>query len=121
MLLASKGKEGGAAAICVISSVAGTNPSPSIGIYSMTKAALDNMVKMLSKELMPDGIRICGLAPGLIRTEFSSSIWNRDEVDQSSVGESHHIGSVAALLCSPKDGGFCNGEIFLVNGGFAKI
>jgi NAD(P)-dependent dehydrogenase (short-subunit alcohol dehydrogenase family) len=32
----------------------------------MTKAALDNMVKGLSQELRPDGIRINSLAPGLI-------------------------------------------------------
>ena len=112
MLLASKGKEGGSATICVITSVAGSNPSSSIGVYAMTKAALDNMVKMLSKELMPDGIRICGIAPGLIKTEFSGPLWSNSEIDPSSIGEAHHISSVAALVCSAKDGGFCNGEIF---------
>ena len=47
MLLKSK-SEGGGANILIVSSVAGTIPSPMIGVYSMTKAALDNMVKMLS-------------------------------------------------------------------------
>ena len=47
MLMASK-EAGGNANICVISSVTGTNPNSSLGVYAMTKAALDNMVKFLS-------------------------------------------------------------------------
>jgi NAD(P)-dependent dehydrogenase (short-subunit alcohol dehydrogenase family) len=43
LLLASKEK-GGAANICVMSSNNGKYPFHPIGIYSMTKAALDNMV-----------------------------------------------------------------------------
>jgi len=37
----------------------------------MTKAALDNMVKFMSVELMNDGIRINSIAPGLVQTEFA--------------------------------------------------
>ena len=74
MLVNSK-ENGGNANILMITSVTGTTPSPAIGVYSMTKAALDNMVKFLSVELMGDGIRINGLAPGLIRTELSNHLW----------------------------------------------
>ena len=85
MLLRSQ-ELGGAANILVVSSVTGKTPSPSIGVYSMTKAALDNMVIMLSKELLPDGIRVNGIAPGLIKTDFASPIWNSD-VDKASIGQ----------------------------------
>ena len=47
MLLESTNK-GGAANILVNSSIGGTHPSSMIGVYCMTKAALDNMVKGLS-------------------------------------------------------------------------
>ena len=61
--------------ILVISSVTGTTPQFSIGIYAATKACLDNMVKGMATELRPDGIRINSLAPGLIKTNFSGGFW----------------------------------------------
>ena len=74
MLIKSK-ELGGAANVLIVSSVTGKNPSHHIGVYSMTKAALDNMVQMLAKELLGDGIRVNGIAPGLIQTEFAAPIW----------------------------------------------
>jgi dehydrogenase/reductase SDR family protein 4 len=44
--LLKKGQKG--KNILLISSVTGTNPSISVGVYAMTKAAIDNMVKWLS-------------------------------------------------------------------------
>ena len=106
--------------IMVISSVVGKNPSPPIGVYSMTKAALDNMIKFLSVELRSDGIRINGIAPGLVKTKFAQNIWENPQVDQESIGTPQDIGAMAATVCSD-DGTFCNGEIYQVNGGFASL
>ena len=86
----------------------------------MTKAALDNMVIGLSKELLGDGIRLNGIAPGLIKTAFSDPLWKSD-VDKASIGLPENIGSVAACICAAGDGAFMNGEIYHVNGGFAKM
>ena len=113
-------RESKAANILVVSSVTGTNPNHTIGVYAMTKAALDNMVKGLAQELRSDSIRVNGIAPGLIKTEFSGPLWNAD-VPKESIGEAHQIGSVAACICSHTDGGFMNGEIYQVNGGFPKL
>jgi NAD(P)-dependent dehydrogenase (short-subunit alcohol dehydrogenase family) len=55
--------------------VTGKNPHFSIGIYGSTKAALDNMVIWMADELMSEGIRVTGVAPGLIATEFSTPLW----------------------------------------------
>jgi short-subunit dehydrogenase len=55
--------------------VTGKAPHSSIGIYGSTKAALDNMVIWMAEELMADKIRVTGLAPGLIATEFSTPLW----------------------------------------------
>ena len=120
MLMASK-EAGGAANICTISSVTGRNPSPAIGVYSMTKAALDNMTVFLSKELMADGIRVNAVAPGLIKTDFAGPLTTMDGVPPQSIGQPNYIGSVVATVCSKDDGAFMNGEIYYVNGGFAKI
>ena len=72
-----------------------------IGVYSMTKAALDNMVKMLSNELMATGIRINGIAPGLTRTDFAMAFVKNPMINPKSVGEPDQIASVAATICSP--------------------
>jgi len=87
----------------------------------MTKAALDNMVKGLAQELMPDGIRINAISPGLIRTNFAGAILENPNVNPASIGTPDQIASVAATICAKKDGGFMNGEIYLVHGGFAKM
>lgn len=110
-----------AANILVVSSVTGTNPNYTLGVYAMTKAALDNMVKSLADELMDDGIRVNSIAPGLIRTEFSGALWKKGGPPEKSMGHACHIGSVAACICSHQDGAFMNGSLYHVNGGFAKM
>ena len=120
MLLESKEK-GGAANILVVSSLSGRNPVFALGVYAATKAALDNMVLGLSEELRADGIRVNGIAPGLIKTEFAGLLIESDGVNPASIGFPENIGSVAACICSPNDGAFMNGEIYHVNGGFAKM
>ena len=68
--------------ILVVSSVTGVNPNFNIGVYAMTKAALDNMVRWLAQELMADDIRVTGIAPGLIKTGFSKALWKgNDKLD----------------------------------------
>mmetsp|Transcript_6268 Transcript_6268/g.10204 ORF Transcript_6268/g.10204 Transcript_6268/m.10204 type:complete len:225 (-) Transcript_6268:14-688(-) len=111
----------GAANILIVSSVTGQNPNFTIGVYGATKAALECMVKGLAQELIGDEIRVNGIAPGLIKTDFSSNLWKSSMVNPASVGESHHIGSVVACICSKGDGGFMNGETYQVHGGFAKM
>ena len=106
--------------ILILSSVVGVNPSPPIGVYSMTKAALDNMVKFLAVELRSDGIRINAIAPGLIKTKLAKNIWENPSVNKDSIGKPSDIGAMAATLCS-EDGAFCNGETYNVHGGFSNI
>jgi NAD(P)-dependent dehydrogenase (short-subunit alcohol dehydrogenase family) len=70
---------------------------------------------------MGDDIRVNGIAPGLIMTEFSGVLWKENEgVHPKSKGKSEEIGSVAATICS-KDGSFMNGEVYQVHGGFPKL
>lgn len=112
---------GPGANICIISSVTGTNPKHQIGIYGSTKAALDNMVVWMADELMNDGIRVTGMAPGLIITDFSQPLWKDNKALRSeAMGQPEDIGNVVATICS-KDGKFMNGEVYQVHGGFAKL
>ena len=108
-LLKKGGKE---ANVLVVSSVGGKNPAPLIGVYSMTKAALDNMVIFLSKELIDEDIRVNAIAPGVIKTEFSGPLWKGNEaLPEKAQGTSEEIASVVATITS-KDGSFMNGEVY---------
>jgi NAD(P)-dependent dehydrogenase (short-subunit alcohol dehydrogenase family) len=70
---------------------------------------------------MSDGIRVTGIAPGLIQTEFSSVLWkDNKEVKPEAIGQSEDIGAVVATICS-KDGKFMNAEVYQVHGGFPNL
>ena len=72
-----------------------------LGVYASTKAALENMVKWLSKELMDDDIRVNAISPGVIKTNFSTPLWkNNTIIPEKAKGSAHEIGSVAAMMCS---------------------
>ncbi|GAB0492376.1 hypothetical protein MMPV_003638 [Pyropia vietnamensis] len=58
-----------------VSSIGAYMPLPSLGGYSVTKTALAGLVSVLATELAPRGIRVNGVAPGLVRTRFSERIW----------------------------------------------
>ncbi len=45
-----------------------------LGAYSVSKTALLGLTKALAEELAPDNIRVNCIAPGLIKTKFSSSV-----------------------------------------------
>lgn len=51
----------------------GKNPDKIVGVYSMTKSALINMVKWLAQELIDDDIRVNAIAPGFVYTRMTDS------------------------------------------------
>lgn len=65
----------GSPSLLFVSSIGAYMPLPSLGGYSVTKTALAGLVSVLATELAPRGIRVNGVAPGLVRTRFSERIW----------------------------------------------
>jgi len=45
-----------------------------IAAYSISKTAILGMVKALAGECAPMGVRVNGVAPGIIQTDFSSVV-----------------------------------------------
>ena len=92
--------------IVILSSYAAYSVSSVIGHYSITKTALVAMTKALAQELLQENIRVNGLAPGLIKTKFSSGLWEgreKDTIDHMGVtrlGEVEDIANGARFLCS---------------------
>ena len=70
----------GRGAIVNVASTAGLRASPGLGAYSVSKAAVIMLTRVLGRELAPLGIRVNGIAPALIETRFSEALWKNPEI-----------------------------------------
>jgi 3-oxoacyl-[acyl-carrier protein] reductase len=59
--------------IFMISSLAGSNAIPTMGVYCASKAALDHMSRCLMLEVRPRGVKVTVLAPGSVDTGFGGA------------------------------------------------
>lgn len=97
------------------------SPAGVIGHYSITKTALVAMTKALAQELLHDEIRVNCLAPGLIKTKFSSSLWEGrekescDHMGVTRLGEVEDIANGARFLCS-QESSYMTGEALFIAG-----
>ena len=73
-------REQGAGVIVNTASVAGLQPGPFQGIYSITKAAVINMTRVFAKECGPLGIRCNALLPGLTKTKFAGALFDNEDI-----------------------------------------
>ena len=60
----------------------GINPGLFMGIYSISKAAVIMMTKVLAQELGGRNIQVNALAPGIIKTRFAEALWTNDEISK---------------------------------------
>jgi 3-oxoacyl-[acyl-carrier protein] reductase len=116
-------KEGGS--IINISATTSINPLPGTLVFSATKAAIDNITKVLSKELGPRNIRINTIAPGMTETEGShekgvmGSEFEKQNIILTPLGriaQPDDIAKVAVFLASD-DAAWVTGERIQVSGG----
>jgi 3-oxoacyl-[acyl-carrier protein] reductase len=108
-----------------ISSTVSLNPMPGTLIYAATKAAIDNVTKVLAKELGSKKIRVNTISPGITETEgsheqgFMGGDWEEQLVAQvplGRIGQPSDIAKVAVFLASD-DAGWVTGERIQVAGG----
>jgi 3-oxoacyl-[acyl-carrier protein] reductase len=121
--LAHFGPAGGS--IINVSSVASTNATPFSAVYSATKAALDSMTRVLSRELGPRKIRVNAINPGLTDTEgaqalgvFESEMGKRfvESTPLGRVGLPADVAPAAVFLASDASA-WITGESIRVSGG----
>ena len=92
--------------------------------YSISKAAVDQLVRNLAVENSPDNIRVNAIAPGLIKTHFSRVLWENEEalnkrlskIPMRRIGEPEDVAGVAVMLAS-KAGNWITGQTFFIDGG----
>ena len=96
---------------------------PTYGVYAATKAAIEALTHVLSKELRGRNITVNGVAPGPTATALFLDGKPQQAIDQIAklaplerLGEPHDIASAIAFLAGP-DGGWINGQILRANGG----
>lgn len=63
-----------------IASIEGLSPSPMMGIYSMTKAAVVMLTKALARELGGSNVRCNCVCPGLTETNFAKVLIDTPEI-----------------------------------------
>ena len=117
-------KQRGGGSIVNISSIAGITPDPGLGMYSVSKAALNMLTKVTAKEWGADGIRVNSVCPGLIKTKFSKALWDNEKILDhftkklpiSRMGTVEEVASLILYLASDASG-YCTGGIYTVDGG----
>jgi NAD(P)-dependent dehydrogenase (short-subunit alcohol dehydrogenase family) len=113
-------KENGGA-IVNIASVAGLAPSPFIGAYGMSKAAMVNLTLQLAHEFAP-GVRVNAIAPAVIKTKFAEALYEGREAEAAAayplarLGVPEDIGGAAAFLTSDQSD-WITGQTLVVDGG----
>jgi NAD(P)-dependent dehydrogenase (short-subunit alcohol dehydrogenase family) len=113
------GEHGGS--VVNVSSVAGLRPSPGIGMYGVTKAALIRLTTELAVELGP-GIRVNAVAPAVVKTKFATALYEGREEEVSSayplkrLGMPDDIAGAVAFLLSDQ-ASWITGQTLVLDGG----
>ncbi|HEY8490153.1 MAG TPA: SDR family oxidoreductase [Dehalococcoidia bacterium] len=114
----------GGGSIINVSSTGGLRPSAGLGVYSVSKAALIMLTRVLAAEWGRDGIRVNCLAPGLIKTEFSRALWTNETILQRAtsgsalgrIGQPEEMAGAVVYLCSDA-ASFVTGQTIVADGG----
>lgn len=107
-MCAPRMREQGGGSVIVISSIGGLLGSETIGAYNISKAADLQLIRNLAVEFGRDRIRVNGIAPGVIRTDFARAIWEKPGAEAAfakmaplaRIGEPVEIAGAAAFLAA---------------------
>lgn len=109
------------AAVVNIASVAGLKPSPPIGVYGASKAALIHLTAELGVELAPR-IRVNAVAPAVVKTKFATLLYEGREEEVARayplmrLGVPEDIAGPVAFLASD-DAAWVTGQTLTIDGG----
>jgi NAD(P)-dependent dehydrogenase (short-subunit alcohol dehydrogenase family) len=118
-------KQKGAGSIINISSIEGITPGLGLGLYSISKATLIALTKVLAKEWGADNIRANVICPGLINTKFSQALTENEKILKHvlakqalpQLAEPLDIAGLALFLASDASS-FCTGSVITADGGY---
>jgi dehydrogenase/reductase SDR family protein 4 len=123
-ILAKTMMQAGGGSIVNISSVAGLEAAPLQGIYSVTKAGLIMLTKVMARECGRKGVRVNCICPGVIKTHLSETLWKDEErlkmflakKSLGRIGDTEEIVGGAIYFASNASS-FTTGAVLTIDGG----
>jgi len=117
-------KRGGS--VCITTSTNGLQAEADSTAYDTSKGALVMLIRSLAVSLGDHGIRVNGIAPGLIKTPLTS-VWMETRADDllahykkkillGRIGAPEDCAGAIVFLCSPA-ASYITGEILTIDGG----
>ncbi|MEV6558513.1 SDR family oxidoreductase [Nocardia sp. NPDC051756] len=112
-------------AVIFVSSICGYVGFPNSTAYCATKGAVELLVKSLSAEFAPRGVRVNAVAPGNVRTSINAHLladaeYEKSMLDSTPAGRVGEVGDIApavAFLASPA-AAYIHGSSLLIDGGW---
>ncbi|MHB1487373.1 MAG: SDR family oxidoreductase [Acidimicrobiales bacterium] len=104
-----------------IASIGGLSVETSIAYYNVTKAAVIHLTRQMAAEMAP-GVRVNGIAPGLVKTDLARALWEANESEIARhlplrrLGEPQDIAAAALFLASDVSS-WVTGHTVVVDGG----
>jgi dehydrogenase/reductase SDR family protein 4 len=107
-----------------ISSIGGISPDKGLGVYCISKAAINMLTRALALELGEYNIRVNALAPGVVQTHFSQALWsNQALMDQEMqhmplkrIAQPQEVARMALALVSDA-ASYITGQVIIMDGG----
>ena len=116
-------ERGQGGAIINIASILGIRPIGQHPAYTVTKAGLIHLTRVMAMELARHDIRVNAIAPGYIETDMNRGFWETEEgqkaidrVPQRRLGQPEYLDGVLLLLAS-RASHYMTGAIIPVDGG----
>ena len=120
-LKASRGR------IVTIGSMSGVNPQPGMGAYSVSKAGLIMLTRLMAQEWAADGLRVNCVSPGMVLTPMTEANYQDEDFRQRReamcpiprIGDAEaDVAGVVCFLLS-QDAGYMTGQNLLADGGLS--
>ncbi|MEI5523393.1 SDR family oxidoreductase [Streptomyces brasiliscabiei] len=110
-------RRAGGGVIVNISSLAGLTSYAGIGSYAASKWGLRGLTKTAALELAPDGVRVCSVHPGAIRTPMTAGFGDAHTSGQPipRFGEPEEVARMVLFIVA--DATFSTGSEFVLDGG----
>ncbi|MGB4359552.1 MAG: SDR family NAD(P)-dependent oxidoreductase [Rhodoferax sp.] len=101
-----------------------TGGGEGVGLYAAAKAFVSSMTRVLARELAPHGVRVNGVAPGVILTDFHARNSTPEQLEGARrsiplgrLGTAEECVGAYLFLADDLLSGYITGQIIEVNGG----
>ena len=108
-----------------IASTAGMKAQTDCGCYSISKAGVVMLTRLMAAEIAQYNVRVNAISPGITKTEFNKSLWSNPEVLKNlrraevPIGRLAETGDIvgSALFLASDASSYITGNTILVDGG----